>query len=160
MDVRTHRAFAAGSVALAAALSGCVVELPEDPIVGIEDVVFAESLGIDVADFSETSSGLLIRDDVIGEGQTVTAGEIVSVAFSGWLPNGTLFDSSPGTTFPAIGSGQLIAGFDEGITNMNEGGLRMIIVPPNLGYGDSPPPGSSIPVNSFLIFQIEVLEIQ
>ena len=143
------------------ALSGCVVDSLDDRTILVEDVEFAASLGIDLANFLETGSGLLIRDQVVGEGDPVVPGTRVVLAYSGWLPNGTLFDSNArtGEDFPAIGVGQLIPGFDEGITNMQVGGVRWLIIPPELGYGDAPPPGSSIPSNSFLVFKIELLEI-
>jgi FKBP-type peptidyl-prolyl cis-trans isomerase FkpA len=161
-NVRTRRALGAGTVALLVAFSGCVVDSVSGNAGGnVEDLAFAPILGIDLADFQQTSSGLLIKDEVVGEGAPVAPGDNVVLAFSGWLPNGTLFDSSTRTSenFPRIGSGGLIPGFDEGVTNMRLGGIRWIIIPPELGYGNSPPPNTPIPTNSFLVFKIEVLEI-
>jgi FKBP-type peptidyl-prolyl cis-trans isomerase FkpA len=164
MNVRIRRALEAGSVALVVALGGCVVDSLDGTsgIIDINNIVFAPSLGIVLEDFQQTSSGLMLRDDVVGEGSPVVPGDQVVIAYSGWLPNGTLFDSSEGTgdNFPRVGTGGLIPGFDEGITNMKLGGIRWIIIPPELGYANSPPPGSSIPANSFLVFKIEILEIK
>ena len=161
MNDRTRRAYGVGIAAFVVAASGCVVDSLDDRLLMVEDVEFAASLGIDLADYVETNSGLLIHDEIVGEGSPVVPGNNVVIAYSGWLPNGTLFDSSPRTdgNFPPIGVGGLILGFDEGVLNMKVGGLRWIIIPPELAYANVPPSGSGIPANSFLVFKIELLEI-
>ena len=159
MNVHTRRALLAGTVAMVATLGGCQVN-SLDNATGptVDELAFAPSLGIDLANFQETSSGLLFYDEVVGEGAPVVPGNRVFLAFTGWLPNGTQFDDSAGVEFQ-IGVGGLIFGFDEGVTNMKAGGIRWIIIPPELGYSNSPPNGSAIPVNSFLVFKMELIEI-
>ena len=118
---------------------------------------FDISLGIDTDDFTQTGTGLCVRDDLIGSGDAAVPGDSVSVAYTGWLIDGFEFDS--GASLPvALGSGQVIAGFDEGLTGMQVGGHRTIIIPSELAYG---PAGSSpnIPPNSTLVFDLELLTI-
>ena len=110
--------------------------------------------------FSE--SGLGIIDIESGTGETPEAGQTLAVHYTGWLSDGTKFDSSldRGTPFElALGAGQVIAGWDEGLATMKVGGKRRLIIPPELGYGEggSPP---TIPPNAELTFDIELLEIK
>ena len=99
-----------------------------------------------------------IDDIVVGTGQTVEAGDTVTVHYTGTLADGTEFDSSVGgdpISFPLEG---LIAGWQEGIPGMQVGGKRELIIPPELAYGEAGQPG--IPPNSTLTFEIELLSIQ
>ncbi len=117
---------------------------------------------LDINDFKASASGLRIKDEVIGTGQEVKSGDSVTVHYIGTLSDGTKFDSSydrnqPFTT--QIGVGQVIQGWDEGIVGMKIGGKRILIIPPNLGYGQQGA-GSSIPPNATLIFQVELISVQ
>lgn len=108
-----------------------------------------------------TTDGLQIQDEAIGTGQEVKSGDTVTVNYLGTLTDGTKFDSSydrnqPFTT--QIGTGQVIKGWDEGIVGMKVGGKRKLIIPPSLGYGDQA--AGSIPPNSTLIFEIELLSVK
>jgi FKBP-type peptidyl-prolyl cis-trans isomerase FkpA len=108
-----------------------------------------------------TESGLGIHDITCGEGEEAVTGATVSVHYVGTLENGEKFDSSRDRAQPfqfALGGGQVIAGWDEGIQGMKVGGVRELTIPPDLGYGaqGSPP---VIPPNSTLIFEVELLEI-
>jgi FKBP-type peptidyl-prolyl cis-trans isomerase len=109
----------------------------------------------------EQDSGLVITDTVCGDGDEVVKGDTIKVNYTGMLEDGTVFDSTNGTPveFPfPIGAGQLIAGWEEGIPGMKEGGKRTLLVPPDLGYGASgfPP---TIPPDATLTFEIELVEI-
>ncbi len=121
----------------------------------IEDTRFAASLEINLAAFTRTPSGLYYEDVTQGTGEPATAGQSVSVAYTGWLTNGTQFDSGE---FPfLLGAGQVVPGFDEGVQGMRVGGVRRIIIPPELGYGNR---GSGpVPPNAIMIFRIELLSI-
>ncbi len=121
----------------------------------IEDTRFAASLEINLAAFTRTPSGLYYEDVTQGTGEPATAGQSVSVAYTGWLTNGTQFDSGE---FPfLLGAGQVVPGFDEGVRGMRVGGVRRIIIPPELGYGNR---GSGpVPPNAIMIFRIELLSI-
>lgn len=106
-------------------------------------------------------SGLRYIDVEPGEGDLAKAGDTVSVHYTGWLVNGTKFDSSKdrGTPFQfALGARRVIKGWDEGVAGMKVGGVRKLIIPPELGYG-SRGAGSAIPPNATLIFEVELLEV-
>ncbi len=108
-----------------------------------------------------TDTGLGIIDIVEGTGQTPEAGQTLAVHYTGWLSDGTKFDSSldRGTPFElALGAGQVIAGWDEGLATMKVGGKRRLIIPAELAYGDAERTG--IPPNSELTFDVELLEIK
>jgi FKBP-type peptidyl-prolyl cis-trans isomerase len=112
-------------------------------------------------DVITTASGLQYEDLVIGNGPAAEAFQTVSVHYTGTLEDGTKFDSSwdRGTPFEFIlGMGQVIAGWDEGVAGMKVGGVRRLIIPPDLGYGtvDYGP----IPANSTLFFEVELMEIK
>src|SRR5258708_38720327 len=108
-----------------------------------------------------TSSGLRYWDIVVGTGATAIPGKPVSVHYTGWLTNGTKFDSSRDRGKPfvfSLGVGQVIKGWDEGVAGMKAGGKRQLKIPPALGYGDSGASGV-IPPNATLIFDVELLEV-
>ncbi len=108
----------------------------------------------------ETETGLRYIDDVVGDGQVAQAGDEVSVHYVGTLDDGTQFDSSRdrGTPFEFdLGAGQVIAGWDEGVAGMAVGGTRTLVIPPDLGYGSRAV--GTIPANSTLTFEVELLEI-
>jgi peptidylprolyl isomerase len=107
-----------------------------------------------------TASGLQYIDIQPGAGASPTIGQTVRVEYSGWLADGgTLFDSSYNRGEPTeFTLGQVIEGWDEGLSTMQAGGKRRLIIPPALGYGageDIP----NIPPNSTLVFDIELLEV-
>ena len=109
----------------------------------------------------KTPSGLAYVDTVTGKGPAPTAGKQVKVHYTGWLENGTKFDSSVDRNEPfifTIGAGQVIPGWDEGVMSMKVGGKRKLIVPPQLGYGAAGA-GGVIPPNAVLIFDVELLDV-
>jgi peptidylprolyl isomerase len=113
-----------------------------------------------------TQSGLTILDTKAGTGAVPKPGQICVMHYTGWLyengAKGAKFDSSVdrGQPFPfAIGKGQVIAGWDEGVATMKVGGKRTLIIPPGLGYG-ARGAGGAIPPNATLIFEVELLEVQ
>ena len=103
---------------------------------------------------------LMIEDLVVGTGATAAAGDLVTVNYVGTLTNGTKFDSSYDRGQPytfRIGAGQVIAGWDQGVPGMKVGGKRRLTIPPSLGYGNQA--NGSIPANSTLVFEIELVSI-
>jgi peptidylprolyl isomerase len=124
-------------------------------------VTYAPALGVDLAAMEHRDSGLYVQDVQVGTGDTATAGRQVTVNYTGWLPDGTQFDSSKSagrTPFSFTpGQGRVIDGWEEGIPGMKVGGLRRLVIPADLGYGAS---GSGpIPPNSVLVFDVELVSI-
>jgi FKBP-type peptidyl-prolyl cis-trans isomerase FkpA len=119
--------------------------------------------------------GLQIVDLTVGTGDTAKLGQLVTVQYTGWLTNGTLFDTSrqPGRgpfkvllsqdqglcTKPGVDYTCVIQGWTEGIQGMKGGGKRKLIIPPALAYGAQPPQGSPIPPNATLVFQVELISV-
>ena len=109
-----------------------------------------------------TASGLVIEELVVGEGDEARAGHHVSVHYTGWLTDGTKFDSSLDRDEPfdfPLGARHVIAGWDEGVQGMRIGGRRKLTIPPQLGYG-SRGAGGVIPPNATLVFEVELLGLQ
>jgi len=103
--------------------------------------------------------GLKYIDLKVGDGARPNKGDTISVQYTGWLSNGTKFDSSRDRGTPAtfqIGVGQVIPGWDEAVPTMKVGGKRKLILPPALGYGKAGQP-PTIPANSTLVFVVELL---
>jgi FKBP-type peptidyl-prolyl cis-trans isomerase FkpA len=104
----------------------------------------------------------LKKDDLVeGVGTLAEKGERVSVHYTGWLTDGTKFDSSLDRGQPfelTLGAGQVIKGWDEGIVGMKVGGKRKLTIPPELGYGERGFPGA-IPPGSTLVFDVELLSV-
>lgn len=115
---------------------------------------------IDEGDFEETASGLKYYDIVEGDGEMPETGQMVVVNYSGWLEDDTMFDSSVGAApFEfAIGTGSVIQGWDEGVATMKVGGVRQLVIPADLAYGEGG--GGPIPPGATLIFEVELLELK
>jgi len=106
-------------------------------------------------------SGLRYLDHIVGTGEAAVAGKEVVVHYSGYLADGTKFDSSHdrGTPFVfVLDQGRVIKGWDEGVAGMKKGGKRTLIIPPDLGYGERGA-GGVIPPNATLMFEVELLDI-
>lgn len=114
------------------------------------------------ADYSTTDSGIQYYDLEEGTGESPEAGQTVSVHYTGWLEDGTMFDSSllRGQPFDfTLGVGQVIPGWDEGVASMQVGGKRQLVIPPDLAYGEEGA-GGVIPPNATLIFEVELLDVE
>jgi len=112
-----------------------------------------------------SASGLQFEDTTVGDGATATAGQKVSVHYTGWLFNdgvqGQKFDSSKDRGDPfafQLGAGMVIQGWDEGVAGMKVGGARTLIIPASLGYG-ARGAGGVIPPNATLKFDVELLNV-
>ncbi len=104
---------------------------------------------------------LQIEELAVGDGAEAKSGDTVHVHYTGWLTDGTKFDSSVDRgkpfTFP-LGEGRVIRGWDEGVAGMKVGGKRKLTIPPEMGYG-SRGAGGVIPPNATLVFEVELLDI-
>jgi FKBP-type peptidyl-prolyl cis-trans isomerase len=109
-----------------------------------------------------TPSGLKYADLKVGQGEEARAGRVVEVHYTGWLENGTKFDSSRDRNRPftfRLGAGDVIKGWDEGVAGMKSGGKRKLVIPPELGYGKRGA-GEVIPPGATLIFEVELLGVR
>ncbi|SHN26178.1 FKBP-type peptidyl-prolyl cis-trans isomerase FkpA [Duganella sacchari] len=113
---------------------------------------------------------LIVTDTKIGTGKEATTGATIYMHYSGWLyrplaknMHGKLFDSSYPRGEPldfVLGAGRVIKGWDQGVQGMKVGGKRTLIIPSELAYGSRPSPGSNIPPNSALIFDVELVDVK
>jgi peptidylprolyl isomerase len=161
------------TAALAVSLGACAGEPapePEGTAEPVEAVVpaaaplattYAPELNVNLDGMEETESGLRYMVLKEGTGAVVQPGQTAVVHYTGWLPDGTKFDSSRDRGEPLgfpVGAGRVIQGWDEGVAGMAIGEERKLVIPPALGYGPAGA-GDVIPPNSTLVFDVELLEI-
>jgi hypothetical protein len=138
---------------------------PTSTLPGIDEVTpAAPAAGIPPLDASlevvTTDSGLVYVDEVVGTGASPAATDVVTVHYTGWLTDGTKFDSSVDRGEPAsFGLNQVIPGWTEGLQSMKVGGKRRLVIPSELAYGPSGRP-PVIPGGAVLVFDVELLGIQ
>jgi FKBP-type peptidyl-prolyl cis-trans isomerase FkpA len=147
-------------------LSGCNTEA-ERPSQGAKSAgakssVKPESTADNSKGNAEKPSGLVIKDEVVGKGTAAETGDRVTVHYTGWLVDGTKFDSSKDRSEPfsfALGAGNVIRGWEQGVAGMKVGGKRKLTIPPELAYG-SRGAGGVIPPDATLVFEVELLKIE
>ncbi|MGG6294742.1 FKBP-type peptidyl-prolyl cis-trans isomerase [Leptolyngbya sp. AN02str] len=158
----------AGNLAKTAPLQAQVDQSPESTSLPTLVAQAAEPTDTEIPAMEEsqqnvvtTDSGLKYVDLVEGTGAQPQAGQTVIVHYTGTLEDGTTFDSSRTRNQPfsfKLGVGQVIRGWDEGLSTMRVGGRRQLIIPPDLGYG-ARGAGGVIPPNATLVFDVELLRI-
>ena len=107
------------------------------------------------------SEELEIEDQIVGDGEEAVAGQTIEVHYTGWLTDGTKFDSSHdrNETFTfKLGAGQVIQGWDQGFAGMKIGGTRKLTIPSGMGYGERGA-GGVIPPNATLVFKVDLVSI-
>jgi FKBP-type peptidyl-prolyl cis-trans isomerase FkpA len=125
-----------------------------------ENIQFAASLNVDLAAMTRTDSGLYWHDLLVGTGATAAIGNTIRVHYTGWFPDGTVFENSRdegAIEFP-LGVGLVIPGWDEGLLGMRVGGKRKLVIRPELAYGRRG--RGKIPPLTTLIFDVELLWIK
>ncbi len=158
---RVQRAFAA--LCLAGVVAGCRNPVGADKIPAPDptQVTYAASLGIDLTTFQKTAAGVYYKDVTPGTGAVVGASDSVSVGYTGWLTDGTQFDSNTGaggTPFNfRLGKGTVIKGWDDAVPGIRVGGTRKLVIPSQLAYGTTG--NSRIPGNAILVFSVTALKI-
>ncbi len=163
VERRASRAACALVLALAACTSDVKPDAPLPP--GNPDPTantYAPALGIQLPAFYKTPNGVYYQDVTVGSGLVAAAGQEATVHYTGWLPNGSEFDSSRkgGQPFSfVIDGGMVIRGWDEGVKGMKVGGRRKLVIPAALGYQEQGMP-PDIPPNSTLVFDVELVGVK
>lgn len=124
---------AAGAVLVALVISGCGESPVEVVFEVIEEVEFAAALGIDLAAMEKLGTGVYRQDIVVGGGEPAVFGTTPTLTFTGWLKNGTQFET--GTFSFRMGNNAVVSGLEDGLVGARVGGTRRIIIPPGRGYG-------------------------
>lgn len=127
-----------------------------DPVL----LTYHPDLDVQIDAMTVRSTGVLYRDIKAGTGDSVVAGKTAAVRYTGWLPDGTSFDSNAdGPTFSfRVGTREVIDGWDDGLLGMRVGGVRQLVLPYQMGYGEI---GSGpIPPYATLIFRVELFELR
>ena len=141
---------------LAACLSGTDSGSPSDPATE----TYAPSLGVNIAQMTKISNALYYQDLVTGTGVTAATGKSLSVNYTGWLVDGTQFDTSIGKAPISftLGVGTVIPGWDLGLLGMRVGGKRRLVIGSDLAYGSGG--FGVIRPNSTLVFDVQLLSVQ
>lgn len=155
------------ALALVLMLAACSGKTDEGTTAGGQAQATAPGAGVEdtfsmPASPQTTPSGLGYVIDQPGTGAQAQAGQSVSVHYTGWLTDGTKFDSSRDRGEPfefTLGQGEVIQGWDEGVAGMQIGEKRTLVVPAALGYGDQGA-GGVIPPNATLVFKVELLGVR
>ncbi len=126
------------------------------------EITYARDLDVDLDRMTRQPSGLYVQDLDAGGGEAAAPGRLAVVHYTGWLPDGTQFDSSHDRGEPfafQLGAGQVIQGWDDGVEGMRTGGRRRLVIPSELAYGEAGA-GGVIPPNATLVFEVQLLEVR
>jgi FKBP-type peptidyl-prolyl cis-trans isomerase FkpA len=152
-------------------MKSCLLVLPFAIAISATAPLLAEQTKTtDVADKSAPLTQLKITDEQTGSGATAESGKYAVVQYTGWLYDpaakdmkGKKFDSSRDRDEPftfALGQGQVIKGWDQGVAGMKVGGKRTLIIPAELGYGARGAGEGLIPANAVLVFDVELVGVK
>ena len=150
------------SLSLAAASAVAAIVLSALPLAALAFASESKPATTADASWKKTASGLEIQELKVGEGAEAKPGKTVDVHYTGWLLDGTKFDSSVDRGKPFsfhLGAGEVIRGWDEGVAGMKVGGKRKLRIPADLGYG-ARGAGGVIPANATLLFDVELLGVR
>jgi len=151
-----RRAAAILLVVAAGCLKGTEPNNPSNPATD----TYAASLGVNISQMTKVSDDLYIQDLIVGTGTQAATGKTLTVFYTGWLPNGTRFDTNVGGQAASVtlGAGQVISGWELGLVGVKAGGKRRLVIGSTLGYG--PVANGPIPANSTLVFDVQVVTVQ
>lgn len=151
---------AAAVASVFAVIAGCSsLDISVPNAVPIEQTTFASSLGVNLSRSTKTANGVYYRDITVGTGALVVNGQTLTVRYTGWLSDGSQFDSNTTTGFQfLLGASRVIAGWDEGLQGARVGTTRQLIIPASLAYG--PSGYGPIPGNAVIVFNVEVVAAQ
>lgn len=133
-----------------------IVTTPQ-PIAGdVERTTFAASLNVDLSKMTRRASGLYVEDLRTGTGPIAARERTVAVKYIGWLPNGKQFDT--GEISVSLGKNAVIRAWEEGLLGMRVGGVRRIVSPPNMAYGNRGA-GTDVPPGAVLVFEMQMMSV-
>jgi FKBP-type peptidyl-prolyl cis-trans isomerase len=144
------------SVAAAVVLGACV-DSTGPPFPHIEETEFAPSLGVDLSSMTRLYGGIYVRDVVVGSGAELVLGNFVIVSYTLHLADGTFVHTHDDLRF-VMGCRTIVPGLEAGTRGMRVDGIRQIVVPGRLGYGQTPPPDIDVPFGSILVYEVEAIE--
>lgn len=130
-------------------------------LLGIQPGSPESPTAVEEEDYTVTDTGLKYYDIEVGDGPPLEAGQQILMHYTGWLEDGTKFDSSidRGQPIPlVVSAGQIIPGWEEGVASMNMGGIRQLVIPPELAFGEEGAGGGIIPPNAVLILEVQVID--
>ncbi|MFN5582613.1 FKBP-type peptidyl-prolyl cis-trans isomerase [Gemmatimonas sp.] len=167
--LQSLRSFARRTVPVlgtAALLSACsssdnvAPNIPSNPAVE----TYAPITGVNIAQMTKRNDNLFVQDVAVGTGAEAAAGRTVDMRYTGYLVNGSIFDTNasggrPVLTF-VLGAGQVISGWDLGVAGMKVGGKRKLVIGSALAYGNQSPDTRTIPNNATLVFDVELLAVR
>ncbi len=125
-----------------------------------ELLTYHPDLHVDITEMRRRASGLWLQDLIPGEGDTATRGSTVRIRYTGWLHDGTLFESNA-TAEPfefRLGVGEMLEGWDEGIVGMRRGGKRKLVIPYQMAYGEAGE--GEVPPFAVLVYDIELIDFR
>jgi FKBP-type peptidyl-prolyl cis-trans isomerase len=126
--------------------------------VSLDTVQFAAVLEVDLAASKQVARGLYARDLIVGKGRSARRDDEITVRYVGALADGRRFTAPSDTVAFKLGAGTVIEGWDRGLSGMRVGGLRQLVIGPELGYGSKQ--SGLIPPHSVLVFELELLSVR
>jgi FKBP-type peptidyl-prolyl cis-trans isomerase FkpA len=158
----------AAVAAAVAALSGCASHDANTKATEVSQAAVAAPAAAAPRNCVPPPNDLVVKDLTPGTGDTLRFRTAVLMNYTGWLydpcapdQKGAVFDTSEGRQPISfmVGVGRVIRGWDEGVVGMKEGGKRLLVIPPDKGYGANAAPGGKIPPNSTLVFEVEAVKV-
>ena len=136
---------------------------PERTVDRITTIPYNDTLEVDFSKMERLPTGIYLQDDAVGEGPGATEGDSILVHYTGFFPDGRVFESTHWVETPlgvVLGRGDIISGWEYGLLGMKVGGRRRLVIPPEFGYGRRGAGSGKVPPNAVILFDVEMLEIR